>query len=194
MTDLKSVLYQPRTKEDYANDLINLYPSGPAWDAKYDINSTIYKMSYAWMSGLYDVDTSLCFLIDDANPSLTQNSEVLGFYQTLLGLPDKCVSVDSSFEDQQKQVIARFGLVGEVTLSYYKTFAQAYGLDVDIVEYTGAICGLAECGTDSACVGSEDENLEFCLTFIVDGDYTLFECELNELQLADTSYYFVEKK
>jgi uncharacterized protein YmfQ (DUF2313 family) len=191
MTD--SILFQPRSKDEWANDLINLYPEGSAWNAKYDVNSIIYKMSYSWISGLYDVDKSLCFLIDDANPSLTQNSIVLQFYQNLLGLPDRCVSTDSSFEQQQNQVVARFGLTAGVTSTYYKNFAETYGLSTDVIEYTAALCGLAECGEDSSCVGTEDENTEFCISLIVNGDYSILSCEMDLIELAGINYYFVQK-
>ncbi|WP_186440610.1 putative phage tail protein [Gluconacetobacter diazotrophicus] len=194
MSDLTPILFQPITEETSASWLVNVLPEGEVWEAKYDQNSVMYKMLYSWMSGLVSVDEALCFMIDDANPSLTQSPTVLSWYQNLMGLPDKCVSTDSTFSEQQSQVVARMGLTGGMTAEFYQQYAQKYGLNLEIIEYNAALCGLAECGADSADVGTDAENLDFCVTFIVSGDYTLLQCELNELLPSYINFYFIEQE
>lgn len=195
MTDYTPILFQPRTNDDYANDGINLLPEGPGWDAKYDQNSIMYKMMYSWLSELSAVDKAMCLMIDDSDPSLTQNPAVLAFYQNLLGLPDKCVSSDSTFAEQQQQVESRLGLVGGMNADFYISFASKFGVDLTIVEYSGAICDLCECDADSSCVSDIDDTfLDFNVTFETNGDYTLIECELSDLLPAYLYFYWLNMK
>ncbi|GBQ89578.1 putative phage tail protein [Gluconobacter albidus] len=191
---MEPILTKPRTNEQYTNDLVNLLPEGSAWDAKYSSNSTMYKMLYAWISPLSAVDTSLCFMIDDANPALTQSPEVLEYYQNLLGLPNKCISADSTFEEQRQQVVSRFGIKGGMNKDYYVSMAESFGLNLNIIEYSGALCDLAEVDSDSSCVADVQDTFdEFKVTFEVDGDYTLFQCSISDLIPAYLVIYWAQK-
>ncbi|MEN3168721.1 putative phage tail protein [Gluconobacter sp. OJB] len=161
------------TQDDYAKAWLQLLPPGKAFDRSSDSN--FYKLAYSMMKQFKDVDDAGLNLVDDMHPSTTN---FLAEWQASLGLPDKCVSYSSSFEDQRSQVVSRLTFTGGSTTAFLKQFCEGLGYSVDIKEWGEAICGASVCNMQ-AC-GPADHQNESVLTINILGskDTSLLMCEI----------------
>ncbi|GBR14168.1 putative phage tail protein [Gluconobacter frateurii] len=166
---------QSYTREEYTNAYLSLLPPGKAFNRNSDSN--FYKLAYSMMGQTKDVDDAALSLIDDIHPSTTTN--FLTEWQSSLGLPDKCVTYGSSFEDQRSQVVSRLTFTGGSTKAFLEQFCEGLGYTVEVQEWGEAICGVSVCNSQ-AC-GPVDHSNESVITInITNGkDPSLLLCEIN---------------
>lgn len=113
----------------------------PGWDALLD------AMSYEFARLHMDGGAFLNALI----PSTSMGDELLDFWEGLLGLTST-----GNNQTRKNQIVARLlSHTLDPTFANITTIAQTYDANVTVQErpYTGAKCGLAECGQDTARCG-----------------------------------------
>lgn len=174
------------TQDQYAQQILQMLPPGKAYTR--DPSSNLYKMMYSLAGQMKAVDDSAFDLMVDWQPGNTTN--FLEEWQQSLGLPDRCVSGSSSFDDQRNQVVARLTFSGASTKNFIQSYAQSLGYEVDVQEWGQIICGVHACGT----MPCGDRSAESCLTInITNGkDPSLLICEIKSFIPPYLHFYFFE--
>lgn len=162
------------TREQWTDQAIKLFPPGIAFNS--DPNSNFYKLIYALMGEFKAFNDFSNAIIEDWNPLTTTN--FLEEWQSSLGLPDQCVTYQSSFEDQRNQVISRINFTGQSNINFLSGLCTSLGYEVDIKEWGQMICNVQACGA-YAC-GPADRSNETYITINITNskDASLLICEL----------------
>lgn len=163
------------TQKEYTEQVLSLFPLGKAFPRAEDTN--FYKLIYSMMNQFMAVDNTAEQLPADWFPATTTN--FLTEWQKTLGLPDKCVSYQSSFEDQRNQVVSRLTFSGDSTTDFLRLFCKNFGYDVSVTEWGQLITGCQSCGTVS-CGPSDFSNESYItIQLLNDKDISLLLCELS---------------
>lgn len=176
------------TRDQYTQRILQMFPQGKAFTR--DPSSNLYKLIYSFAGEIKKVDDTALDLAIDWQPGNTTN--FLPEWQESLGLPDRCVSTSSSFEDQRNQVVARLTFSGATTAKFIQAYAESLGYEVVVQEWGQMICGVQACGTIPC--GPEDRSVEACLTINVlgDKDPALLLCEIKQFICPYLSFYFFQ--
>lgn len=174
------------SRDQYAVQMLKMLPPGKAFTR--DPSSNLYKLMYSLAGQIKQVDDTACDLAIDWQPSNTTN--FLPEWQASLGLPDRCLTNASSFDDQRNQVVARLTFDGATTKDFVQSFCESLGYEVEVKEWGQMISGVQACGT-IAC-GPEDRSVESCLTVNItnDKDPSLLMCEISPFIPPYLNFYF----
>lgn len=164
------------TREQYTRAILNHLPPGKIYNKT--STSNIYKFFYSLSGEMKKVDDYAEALAIDWQPGNTTN--FLFEWQKSLGLPDKCVTHQSSFEDQRNQVVSRLTFTGGSTVEFIKSFCESLGYEVDVKEWGQMICGVQSCGTINT--GNIDRTNENYITINITNikQPSLLLCELTQ--------------
>ncbi|WP_086553251.1 putative phage tail protein [Acetobacter orientalis] len=162
------------TREQYTQALLDHLPSGKIYNKT--TTSNIYKFFYSLAGEMKKVDDYAENIAIDWQPGNTTN--FLFEWQKSLGLPDRCVSHQSSFEDQRNQVVSRLTFTGGSTTNFIKSFCESLGYEVDVKEWGQMICGVQSCNTVSC--GTTDRANENYITINITNNKepSLLLCEI----------------
>lgn len=151
----------PYTQKQYVEQLAKLFPSGKLWEGYTDSSTYQYKTLEGYATVFSEQDTNACELIDELFPSTSTN--LLPIWQETVGLE----AGTDSLQEQRNKVVAKLTQQGSLARSYYINYAKQLGYDIDIIEYSGIICGIYRCG-DS--VGTTDDySYQFDITIVSSG-------------------------
>ena len=106
---------------DYVSLLVGLMPGGPAWGGQDDAD-----LVAAWAEELARLDARVDVLIEQVDPRTAD--ELLGDWERVLGLPDKCTSnLGLSIADRQRLAWAKLTEKGGQSRAYFIALAARYG-------------------------------------------------------------------
>lgn len=174
-------------QNDYYKGLMNLLPNGKAWPKNQ--KSVMGDLIYCYASMFSQTDDILTGSIDEVFPATT--TQLIEEWQKTLGLPDKCVSNDSSIESKRSQVIARLTATGSISNSYYINYAKQLGFDIDIIEYGGIISGIYRCGDSTGTCDSREYEFDITINVKNTSDYSLLVCEFQDIMPAMIRVWYV---
>lgn len=184
----------------YANQIMSLFPSGPAWDDARAGN--IGDLCIAMADELSRVDYRAQQLAVDWLPS--QAIELLPDWERALALPDNCFPDQfQTLEQRQLAAVEKFTRLGLQTPAYYVSLAEQLGYNIEVEEFFPFSAGSGTAGT---AVVDEDWaytwKVKILGTEIVIGDFqigrstvgealrqwgnSLIECAINKQKPAHT--------
>ncbi len=172
---------------DYAQAMMNLLPSGIAWNKNPD--SVQYRLILALAEALRRSDEDACALIAGAFPE-TADALIDEWYISL-GLDDDCGAVNAeSNEEARKYIPAKLLYSGGQSVDYFVQLAASLGYDISIREYRVPLCGFSWCGHILA------RGINFHWTVVVASsaedaaDSSYLECLFRKYAPAHTSLSF----
>ncbi|NVZ49430.1 DUF2313 domain-containing protein [Pseudomonas sp. B6002] len=138
-----------RTAEQYRQQLVDLLPSGPAWDLE-----TVPQLGQV-LSGLAEelarVDARAWALQNEMDPANV--SELVPEWEQVMQLPDPCLGLSPLYDDRRLAVRRRLLAVGNQRAAYYIDIARSQGYpDASVTELRAPRMGHARFG--AACFGT----------------------------------------
>ena len=131
------------TETDYAQQLAQLLPPGPAFDLA--LQSDWAQIVAALAPELARVDGNGEALLLEMNPATA--TVLLPYWEGYLGLPDLCtVPGSQTLEERRQAVIDKLTATGAPQLSYYRKLGTQLDIAVQIQEFREARVGPASVG------------------------------------------------
>ena len=131
------------TEADYAQQLRQLLPPGPAFDL--ELQPDWAQIVAALAPELARVDGNGEALLLEVNPATT--TVLLPYWEGYLGLPDVCtVPGSQTLEERRQAVIDKLTATGAPQLSYYRKLGSQLDLPLQIEEFRPARVGPAKVG------------------------------------------------
>ncbi|HBC1012520.1 TPA: DUF2313 domain-containing protein [Escherichia coli] len=128
---------------DYTRAMMNLLPSGIAWNRLPD--SVQYRLVMALAEAYQRSDADACALIAGAFPE-TADALTDEWYISL-GLDDDCGAVNAeNNEEARKYILAKLLFSGGQSVDFFVQLAASLGHDISIREYRVPLCGFSWCG------------------------------------------------
>lgn len=132
LVDLDARLPQAYTFEDYAQQLLELLPKGPAWTRVR--GSNFWKLFTACGLELARLHDLAAHLLEELTPSQTVDS--LLEWEEELGLPESCVLSPSSDEAvRRKEIFRKANSLGGSSPAYFEELASLLGFTVRVEEF-----------------------------------------------------------
>ncbi|ENV4610221.1 YmfQ family protein [Escherichia coli] len=130
--------------DDYTCALLNLLPSGMAWNRLPD--SVQYRLMRGLAQAYQQSDADACALITGAFPE-TADALTDEWYASL-GLNDECGTQASTTDPAQarKFILAKLLSTGGQSVAYFTELAATMGYSIRIREYRTPLCGFSWCG------------------------------------------------
>ncbi|NYY42992.1 hypothetical protein C6511_25890 [Escherichia coli] len=130
--------------DDYTCALLNLLPSGMAWNRLPD--SVQYRLMRGLAQAYRQSDADACALITGAFPE-TADALTDEWYASL-GLNDECGTQASTTDPAQarKFILAKLLSTGGQSVAYFTELAATMGYSIRIREYRTPLCGFSWCG------------------------------------------------
>lgn len=150
--------------EDYASQLMNLMPRGPAWD---NVDTGLLSdLIYGIAAEYTRISDKMCVLENETFPLNT--TQLLTDWERVLGLPDSCTAgVAQSTGERRAAVATKVATVAEPTPNFFVSLAADFGYSIEVVEYFPARVGRARIGDRINGPGNE-----FTWAIAIPGDYT----------------------
>lgn len=128
----------------YANQILNLFPSGLAWDeAK---ANTLSGLAIAMADEFARTEYRAHQLAIDWLPS--QAIELLPDWERALALPDNCFPDQArTLEQRQLAAVEKFTRIGLQTPAYFVSLATSLGYTIEIEEYFPFSAGAGSAGS-----------------------------------------------
>ncbi|PPR18989.1 MAG: hypothetical protein CFH43_00372 [Proteobacteria bacterium] len=119
------------TAKEYAKQLQQLLPLGPAWE----VGSDTTRESFIEAIGeiLAITHNRAENLVNESNPHFT--IELLKEWEIDAGLPDKCVPTNQTLSERRAALVAKLLRKGSQTRQYYIDVATALGYSITIDEF-----------------------------------------------------------
>lgn len=131
------------TEADYAQQLRQLLPPGPAFDL--ELQPDWAQIVAALAPELARVDGNGEALLLEVNPATT--TVLLPYWEGYLGLPDVCtVPGSQTLEERRQAVIDKLTATGAPQLSYYRKLGSQLDLPIQIEEFRPARVGSTSVG------------------------------------------------
>lgn len=131
------------TEADYAQQLRQLLPPGPAFDL--ELQPDWAQIVAALAPELARVDGNGEALLLEMNPATA--TVLLAYWEAYLGLPDVCtVPGSQTLEERRQAVIDKLTATGAPQLSYYRKLGTQLDLVVEIEEFRPARVGPTHAG------------------------------------------------
>lgn len=130
------------TADDYLRQLQALLPPGAALTLEPD--GILTKFLHGLAEELARVDSRGGDLVDQVDPRTSD--ELLGEWETLLGLPDTCAAALVTLAERQAAAFARLIASGGSSRAYFAAICASLGLAVTIEEFRPFVCALSRCG------------------------------------------------
>lgn len=132
-----------RTAAQYRQQLVDLLPSGPAWDLE-----TVPELSQV-LSGIAEelsrVDARAWALQNEMDPASV--SELVPEWEKVMQLPDPCLGLSPLYDDRRLAVRRRLLAVGNQRAAYYIDIARSQGYpDASVTELRAPRMGRARFG------------------------------------------------
>ncbi|WP_321865733.1 YmfQ family protein [Paraburkholderia tropica] len=182
---------------DFLKVLQGLMPRGRIWPRA---NDAVQTQVLSGLAPSYERATSRAnYLLADAFPSTTY--ELLGEWESTLGLPDPCAGESPTIPQRQSQVVARFVGGGGPSIESLIAFAADLGYTITITQFVEAragqlLAGEACCGTAWNFAWQVNAPLNTVVSALAGamgaGDALtawgnqVLECELGEIMQAHT--------
>ncbi|UMT24971.1 hypothetical protein AOY57_24020 [Escherichia coli] len=130
--------------DDYTRAMLNLLPSGIAWNRLPD--SVQYRLIRGLAQAYRQGDADACALITGAFPE-TADALIDEWYASL-GLNDECGTRASTADQAQarKFILAKLLSTGGQSVAYFTELAATMGYSIRIREYRTPLCGFSWCG------------------------------------------------
>lgn len=130
--------------EDYTRALLNLLPTGIAWNRLSD--SVQHGLMSALAKAYQQSDADACALLTGAFPE-TADALIDEWYETL-GLNDECGTSALAADKAQARrfILAKLLSTGGQSVAYFTELAATMGFVVSIREYRVPLCGFSSCG------------------------------------------------
>ncbi len=121
----------------YLDQLLKLLPRGKAWRAQ--DGSMLRQLMLAFADGAARFDQRLVDLIREADPRTT--TELVGTWETMVGLPDNCTLLLTDIADRRKAIWAKLTSTGGQSEPYFREIASRLGYDITITRFHPAHMG-----------------------------------------------------
>jgi len=131
---------------DYAAAARALMPRGRAWSQ--DPSSVQGQLLEALSGSLEDSDTVASALLAGSLPGA--NPDLLGEWESTLGLPDPCAGPNPTMQQRAAQVLARFVGGGGQSRPRFIQYAALLGFTIQIVNYAPFRAGRSTIGNPLA--------------------------------------------
>ncbi len=132
------------TQADIERQVTHIQPPGRAWPRDPDtVMGAIWGVIGEAVWGAHQRSVSL--LEREAHPG--RAVELLGEWETDLGLPDPCTPLAATLLQRQAAVLAKMRAQGGQSIAYYIGVAQAMGYTVTITEYHLFRLGISALGS-----------------------------------------------
>ncbi len=119
-----------RNQDDYTVSLAHYLPSGDLWSSRNVQETTFYKLLYGLALILLDVDIQIEDFKKEFYPVNTV--KFLDEWESLLGIPDNCLSSRDTTEERTKHIIGALGALGCVTKEDWINLAAIMGYEIEI--------------------------------------------------------------
>ncbi len=132
-----------RTADQYADQLLALLPSGPAWDPEQvpQLQQIITGLSREFAR----IDGRAFALLNEMDPASV--SELVPDWERVMNLPDPCLGLSPLFEDRRLSVRQRLVAVGGQTPAFYVDIAISQGYpNATVTEYRAPRMGRSRFG------------------------------------------------
>lgn len=131
------------TEDDYREQLQQLFPPGPAFDAELQLD--VAQLVDGSAPELARVDAAGEQLTLEQNPATV--TWLLPDWEAYLGLPDACtVPGSQTLEERRQAVINKLTATGAPQRSYYLRLAEQAGVEAEIAEFRPPRVGSALTG------------------------------------------------
>lgn len=143
MTHLVPDRHVRRDKDDYAQALAALLPTGPAWTR--EPSSTLMKL-VGGLAGVFGyVDSRAGDLLErETDPRITQ--ELLTDWERNWGLPDECFPDGGNMDQRHSTLIRKMTIEGGQSRAFFNDIAKELGYPIKIFEFAPYMAGISQCG------------------------------------------------
>lgn len=132
-----------RSVSDYREQMRQLLPPGPAWEA--DFYPNFHRILDALSPEFVRIDDRALDLLNEMFPGTI--NELLPDWERVMGLPDDCMGPSSSFGERKQEVYRRFSAIGEQRKAYFISIANRFGYpDASINEWRAPRWGRSRFG------------------------------------------------
>lgn len=131
------------TDDDFSRALLNLMPRGRAWNS--DADSVQGQAVSAYAPTFRRNSDAAVELLVDGFPASAVN--LLGEWESTLGLPDPCAGTAPTLQARRAQVVARFSSTGGQSVSDFIAFAAGLGYAITVRQYAPFRVGQNACGS-----------------------------------------------
>lgn len=122
----------PYTAAEYASQLLELLPKGPAWARR--VGANFWKLFSACGEELARVHEAALHLLDELTPSQTVDS--LAEWEEELGLPEGCVESPATDDaSRRKEIFRKANSLGGSSAAYFEALAALHGFDIRVEEF-----------------------------------------------------------
>lgn len=138
-------------KAAYLEQFKALMPPGEAWLP--ERGSTLEALLSVFAAEFAKIDARALELLNEADPRSTL--ELLGEWETAVGLPDPCIGQPTNLNERRALVHQRLTSRGGQSVAFFEEIAIALGYDIRIEEHRPFVCGISDCGGTDMCGGAE---------------------------------------
>lgn len=134
---------QPHTPDDYANQLRQFMPPGPAWrnppdsPGDRDIQGEAQELARIDARAVY-----LCLYEFYAQST----RELLPEWEKEYGLPDPCTELGVTYEERIQNLLRKIRAIGGQSIAYLTSVAAALGIEITITEFQPFRSGMNRAG------------------------------------------------
>lgn len=138
-------------RESYMQQLVELMPTGPAWDAEQASNTMavlgVIASEFAYIHERADS------VLREAIPSSTIT--LLEDWEGAAGLPDSCSPLADTRPERVEALVSKITRIGGQSKQFFIDLAASLGYEIVITEHKPFMCGISHCGTDVLTEGHD---------------------------------------
>jgi uncharacterized protein YmfQ (DUF2313 family) len=138
------------TNDDLLPAAVTMLPQGPAWGTPdgqaLDLNSTLARFVRVLIDPFAWVYARAWTLV--RNATVSGVDELLPDWEAEYGLPDNCVTGETSFAERLRALEAKVNSQAVISPGDFIRVAASYGFEISIEEPAIFECGFSECGGD----------------------------------------------
>lgn len=117
-----------KTAMAYARQVFALLPTGPAWPR--EAGTWLYRFVQGFVEEFARVHARVEDLLREMDPRTT--IELIGEWETMVGLPDPCITAPQTLQARRDAVVAQLTTVNGQNEAYYINLAAGIGYTITI--------------------------------------------------------------
>ncbi|NTI92291.1 DUF2313 domain-containing protein [Agrobacterium rhizogenes] len=161
------------SNDDLISAGLSMWPQGPAWGSPdgqaVSLDSVLARFTRVLLDSFQWLYQRIWTLA--RNASVQGVGELLAEWEAEYGLPDNCVTGETSVAERLRALAAKVAAIAIITPGDFIRLAATYGFAIEIVEPAIFECGFSECGGEHTVGDVRQECYWIIRTYSLAVDY-----------------------